>query len=261
MLAAKLIDEQQLRAGLRDSSMNRQPLSISLSRLFGMNTAELFDALAVATGVPRHHPLNHRPSAEAKDLVDQYWVKSHRVIPVCHSSSSGDLIVATCDPTETGPIEYLRKRSPVAICAELASDDEFNLLCETIYGPVQNQKASHIERLPSTALIPNDPIQAQGIEIQDMDSMRNQIHQADTSADEGHRAHARGLSIRRGSSPIPLPTDALTMMPSQSQWLQELEITEQTGKALETVFALCLKKGLFTREEYLHRLNTDIDPG
>jgi len=50
-------------------------------------------------------------------------------------------------------------------------------------------------------------------------------------------------------------------MPSQSDWLQELEITEQTGKVLEAVFALCVKNGLFTREEYLRRLNTDVDPG
>ena len=67
--------------------------------------------------------------------------------------------------------------------------------------------------------------------------------------------------MRRDSSPIPLPTDALIPMPDTSGWLQELEITEQTSKALETVFELCIENGLFTREEYLQRLNTDIDPG
>ena len=261
MFAAEIIDQDQLRQGLQQSTQNQEPLSIALNRAFGLNTADIFNLLASKTGVPRHQVLVHRPEVKANQLVSKAWALKHRVIPLCQRQGGDELIVVTSDPTETQAIEELRALSSSPIRAELASDDEIDLLLGTIYDLRHNKpKGIQPERIPSSAIRTNESTSSVSMVIQDMDEMRNQLHHPYPERLAGHRSATRGVSIRRDSSPIPLPTDALVPMPDTSGWLQELEITEQTSKALEAVFELCVENGLFTREEYLQRLNTDIDP-
>ena len=260
MLAARLIDQDQLHAGLRESHTTQEPLSVCLSRTGGVNTAELFDGLAQATGVPRHQVLQHRPEAQTTALVSSHWVQTNRAIPLCYTSEPAQLIVVITDPTRTGPIEHINEKSKTTVRAELASDDEFDLIFQNSYGRAQPPPLPpQPERIPTSAFVSKDPLQHSSMVVQNMDEMRNQLHRPTQQSTAGHRSATRGLSMRREDSPIPLPADALIPMPETSDWLSQVEISSQLSQAIEAVFELCIENGLFTREEYLARLNTEID--
>jgi len=280
MLKANLLTGAQLHAGLRAAQVQDLPLSIALNQLFSISSARLFDELAIAIGLPRHEVLGERPTAEALDLIDRAWALQNRIIPVRFSYNMGELEIALCDPTETGAIDYLRSQAQCKLKAELASDDEINLLLQTIYGEQANPVAA--ARIPSQAFVQVDAGLENSMRIQDMDEMRDQLNQGDQAFAASRSAAERQLSLRAGSAPKPLPLDALMPLdqngfpqqpnvipnllipgntpesPSVSaaeiNWSRLIQVNEDASQVLEAVFELCVQSGIFTKEEYLRRL-------
>jgi len=267
MLKAELITEEQLRDGLETSQRLGRALSVVLNQLYSISSADLFDELAKAIELPRHETLRVRADPQALDLIDRSWAIRNRIIPISFSNNGQELRIALCDPTDTGAIEHLRNKISGQFKAELASDDEISLLLQTIYGHQADAMPTPVARLPTGAFIQPDAGIAHSMVVQDMDEMRNQLHQKKSTEAGSRSALDRAVSLRRGSTPIPLPIDALKPLADGNQpqnqaaqlrnpepWLRLIQVNENASRVLEAVFELCVQRGIFTKEEYLTRL-------
>ena len=202
--------------------------------------------------MPRYQLSSHQFDSDATQLVSRSWSETYRVLPIKFTQHDQELLVVMTDPTQTSGIESLRKDARVAIRAELVTDDEFEQLLTELH---QTQRAAAPPRLPSSQLIPLESRSEPEFEVQNLDQMRNELQGVDLEAPQGHKATDRGLTLRRNSSPIPLPTNALIENPLLAKQTESSLNREQ----VRAVFQLCVQRGLFTPEEYFNKLQTKVD--
>ena len=252
LFASKLITPSQAQEALEDSEGKQEPFTLSLKRLFALDPTKLYDEFATRIGVPRYKNSTQQFDEDAAQLVSRYWAETYRVLPLRFREQGRELLVVMTDPTQTSGIESLRTDTSASIRAELATDDEFNQLMETLFRP---KASSAPPRLPSSQLIPLEPPSEPEFMVQNLDQMRNELQGVDSEAPQGHKAADRGLTLRRNSSPIPLPTNALIENPLLAKQAESSLSREQ----VRAVFQLCVQRGLFTPEEYFNKLQTKVD--
>jgi|GEM_PF-6123828 len=253
LFASKLISSQQAQEALEESVREQKPLTVCLKKLFGINTTKLYDKFATCIGVPRHQIATSQFDEDAPQLVSRHWAETYRVLPIRFRAQGQELLVVMSDPTQTSGIEPLRTDTSASIRAELVTDEEFNKLLTDYHQP---KPLTAPPRLPSSQLVPLEPASEPNFKIQNLDQMRNELQGVDPEAPQGHKSAHRGLTLRRNSSPIPLPTNALIENPL----LVQKKNSGVTIEQVRAVFQLCVQRRLFTSEEYFDRLQTKVDP-
>ncbi|MEE2900736.1 MAG: hypothetical protein VYC39_00310 [Myxococcota bacterium] len=253
LFASKLITSQQAQEALEESARGQKPFTVCLTGLFGLDTTKLYDDFATCIGVPRYQLLESQFDEDAPKLVSRNWAETYRVLPIRFRAQGQELLVVMSDPTQTSGVESLRTDTTASIRAELVTDEEFNQLLTDYYEP---KPAVAPPRLPSSQLVPLEPPPEPNFKIQNLDQMRNELHGVDYETPQGDKLVDRGLTLRRNSSPIPLPTNALIENPL----LVQRKNAGVTIEQVRAVFQLCVQRRLFTPEEYFDRLQTKVDP-
>ncbi|MBK6686721.1 MAG: hypothetical protein IPG45_19800 [Deltaproteobacteria bacterium] len=214
-----LLKEEQLVFLMRE----HQRTGVRLGQLIADHhlTAEgpLYDALARVAGIKRMDLGTVMIDPNAASMVDPIWAERNGVAPLRIDARTRQFEVATADPSNLASLDELSFRSGLKVSPFLAAETEVARLNRAQF------YRDPLDRMPLGGALPPP---------------------------EEHAYYPGG-----GADPGPPPS------PEEIRWLAQLqpifEAQQESARALQVIFELCVARGIITKAEYVDRLRRTPD--
>lgn len=181
----------------------------------------LYDALAKVAGMKRLDLVSAVLDPHAASMVDPIWADRNGIAPLRIDARTRHFEVATADPSNLSALDELSFRSGLKVTPLLAAETEVARL---------NRSQFYHDPLDRTPL---------GSSLQPM----------------GTHALYQGLPSEAPAGPAPSAEEI--------RWLTQLqpifEAQQESARALQVIFELCVARGIITKAEYLDRLRRAPD--
>lgn len=217
----------------------------------------LFDTLAELAGYPRFDLRVDPVERSAGTRCDPTWVRTHGIVPIWADRERGRLHVATPDPTRKPLFAQIRGRTGFTARPLVASESETEALYRHIYR--QEPLIRDPTRINRSGPRPNPPIEIAAV------LATGDLVEAGPPGDPAPPGEPNprpdpdlGLAGWSAVAP-PIPPGSTTDL---GRLRPILERQQASADQLRRLVEACEALGLFTRDEYLARLDgADRDDG